>query len=47
MGKALVNVAKDYGKETQAGWLMLQTQISNNRAQGLYESLSYQRDEEC
>ncbi len=28
-------------------WIMLQTHISNTKAQGLYESLGYQRDEEC
>lgn len=46
-GKALMNAAKDYAKETQACWIMLQTHISNKTAQGLYESLGYQRDEEC
>lgn len=46
-GKALMNAAKDYANETQACWIMLQTHISNKKAQGLYESLGYQRDEEC
>ena len=46
-GKALMNAAKDYGNETQACWIMLQTHISNKKSQGLYESLGYQRDEEC
>lgn len=46
-GKALMEEAKRFADQQGACWIMLQTHISNTTAQGLYESLGYQRDQEC
>lgn len=46
-GRALMNAAKAYADEHQACWIMLQTQRANSQAQALYESLGYQRDNDC
>ena len=47
VARALMNQATDFAKEKGACWLMLQTERINEKAQGLYESLGYKRDEEC
>ncbi len=46
-GKALMNSAKNYADMQGACWLMLQTEKTNTQAQALYESLGYQRDQDC
>lgn len=46
-GKALMNQAKTFADEQDACWLMLQTEKTNSQAQKLYESLGYQRDQDC
>lgn len=46
-GKELMNAAKEFADEIDACWLMLQTYKTNSNAQKLYESLGYQRDEDC
>jgi ribosomal protein S18 acetylase RimI-like enzyme len=46
VGKSLMSAAADFGRETAAIRIMLSTQISNNLAQALYESLGYIKNEE-
>ncbi|HEY8955493.1 GNAT family N-acetyltransferase [Chitinophaga sp.] len=43
-GKALLDKAAEYGKSTNAAWLMLQTYIANTGAQKLYEKEGFKRD---
>ncbi|NLR59399.1 GNAT family N-acetyltransferase [Chitinophaga polysaccharea] len=43
-GKALLDAASDYGKKTNAAWLMLQTYIANTTAQALYEKEGFKKD---
>ena len=45
-GKALMDRARAHAVETGAGGLSLATQRTNLKAQGLYESLGWQRDDE-
>ena len=47
VARALMNHATDFAKGQDACWLMLQTERINEKAQGLYESLGYKRDEDC
>ena len=42
--KALLSTARGYGKQTNSGWLMLQTAIDNIPAQNLYEANGWERD---
>lgn len=44
VAKQLMQRAADYGRETGAIRLALSTQITNNAAQALYQSLEYQED---
>ena len=46
VARSLMSAAADFGKETAAIRLVLSTQISNNLAQALYESLGYTKNEE-
>jgi ribosomal protein S18 acetylase RimI-like enzyme len=46
IGRALVEQAHRLAEETQANGLVLETAVSNNAAQRLYESLGWKRDEE-
>lgn len=43
-GKALLDKAAEYGKSTNAAWLMLQTYIANTGAQKLYEKEGFKKD---
>lgn len=43
-GKALLDAASNYGKKTNAAWLMLQTYIANTTAQALYEKEGFKKD---
>jgi ribosomal protein S18 acetylase RimI-like enzyme len=45
-GRALVERAHRLAEETQANSLMLETAVTNNAAQKLYESLDWKRDNE-
>lgn len=45
VGRALMLAAQDFGREAGAARLDLSTARSNARAQALYESLGWQRDE--
>ncbi len=45
-GKALLECARDFGIETQAKELTLQTAVDNYTAQSVYEANGWQRDEE-
>ena len=45
-GRALVERAHRLAEETQAHGLVLETAVSNDVAQRLYESLGWKRDEE-
>jgi ribosomal protein S18 acetylase RimI-like enzyme len=45
-GRALVERAHRLAEETQANSLMLETAVTNNAAQKLYESLGWKRDNE-
>ena len=45
VGRALMRAAQDFGREAGAVRLDLSTARSNVRAQALYESLGWQRDE--
>jgi ribosomal protein S18 acetylase RimI-like enzyme len=40
----LMNAAKDYAVETDAGGITLETATTNTTAQSLYESLGYEKD---
>jgi len=44
VGRLLMNTARDFGVETGAKGLMLETATDNFTAQGLYESLGWVRD---
>ena len=46
IGAMLMNAAKNFAEENNIGGIELSTAISNNTAQSLYESLSYERDTE-
>ena len=46
VARALMQKAKRYAKKQQACWLMLQTEHSNQKAQALYESLGYKKDQD-
>lgn len=43
---ALLNAAKEWGVETQSGWLMLQTAGDNFSAQSLYEKNGWEREKD-
>ena len=45
-GRALLECAARFGRDTGARWLSLSTQRGNHQAQRLYESLGWVRDEE-
>lgn len=47
IGRGLMNKATEYGKSIGVCWIMLQTEKTNSGAQSLYESLGYQRDNDC
>lgn len=44
VGKALLDAGYQLGKDTDAGWVMLQTQMSNTTAQSLYEKEGFVKD---
>ena len=44
VARALLQKAKELGHETQAKWLMLQTQQRNFNAQHLYESNGWEKE---
>lgn len=46
VAKLLLNTAKNHSEKTGAIRIILSTQISNNVAQNIYESLGYKKDEE-
>ena len=46
IGRALLEHAARFGRETGARWLSLSTQRSNGDAQRLYQALGWVRDEE-
>jgi GNAT superfamily N-acetyltransferase len=46
VAKLLMSAAADFAQETAAIKIVLSTQISNNLAQALYESLGYTKNEE-
>jgi GNAT superfamily N-acetyltransferase len=37
IAEALLNAAKDYGRQTDAKWLLLETAFDNYKAQSVYE----------
>ena len=45
VGKALMNRAKDFALETKAAGIILETTKDNEKAQALYESLGYQKED--
>ena len=47
VARALMNKATEFAKSEGAHWMMLQTEKANEKAQALYESLGYKRDDEC
>ncbi|EEM13857.1 N-acetyltransferase [Bacillus pseudomycoides] len=47
VAKALMEKAKEYALETGAKGLTLETAIDNYNAQSLYESMGYEKDDEC
>jgi GNAT superfamily N-acetyltransferase len=47
IGSALLDTAAQLAKDTQAGWLSLQTEIVNEGAQALYERKGYVKDTTC
>lgn len=47
VGKGLMQAANNFGQSQGVCWIMLQTEKTNLSAQGLYESLGYQRDNDC
>ena len=47
IARKLMDHASAYAKAQGVCWLMLQTEQTNSKAQSLYESLGYKRDEEC
>ena len=42
----LLDAAKRHGRETNSGWLMLQTALTNQTAQKAYEANGWQKDNE-
>ncbi|MGL4984442.1 MAG: GNAT family N-acetyltransferase [Plesiomonas sp.] len=46
IGEALLTRCKQFGEETEAGFIILQTGVENTTAQALYEKMGYQRDTE-
>ena len=44
VGKALLQKAREWGRETNSKWLMLQTQMRNFNAQHLYESDGWEKE---
>jgi ribosomal protein S18 acetylase RimI-like enzyme len=46
LGRLLMNTARSFCRTTGAGRIDLTTEITNEMAQGLYESLGYERDSE-
>ncbi len=46
VAKLLLSAAEDFSRETKAIRIILSTQISNNIAQSIYESLGYCKDED-
>lgn len=44
VGRALMQAAQQHGKQTGAAYMMLSTAKDNLKAQALYESLGWQRD---
>lgn len=46
VAKLLMNQAKDFGRETGAAWLKLETAHTNKPGQALYESLGWELDED-
>ncbi len=46
-GRALVARAHRLAQDTQANSLVLETAVTNDAAQRLYESLGWKRDDEC
>ncbi|MGL4600001.1 MAG: GNAT family N-acetyltransferase [Plesiomonas sp.] len=46
IGEALLSRCKQFGEETEAGFVTLQTGVENKTAQRLYEKMGYQRDTE-
>jgi ribosomal protein S18 acetylase RimI-like enzyme len=46
VARLLMTQSKDFGRESGAAWLQLQTAYTNNAGQALYESLGWVRDEE-
>jgi ribosomal protein S18 acetylase RimI-like enzyme len=46
-GTLLMDAAAEHGKNSDAGFLMLQTEISNTTAQSLYEKKGWIRDQDC
>lgn len=47
VARALMDAARQHAQQQEACWLMLQTEKTNDKAQKLYESLGYKRDEDC
>ncbi|WP_226671495.1 GNAT family N-acetyltransferase [Metabacillus litoralis] len=45
VGKALMNAAKKLAEETNAAGILLETTKDNNKAQALYESVGYEKEE--
>jgi len=46
VGRALMERARQFAENTRAAGLTLETAITNNAAQRLYESLGWRRDQE-
>ncbi len=47
VGRALMDAAKELAHQQGDVWIMLQTTRENQPAQRLYESLGYQKDNQC
>ncbi|MEF2277473.1 GNAT family N-acetyltransferase [Deinococcus sp. YIM 134068] len=45
VGQALLERARQHGRETDAAWLTLTTALDNSTAQSLYEAQGWRRDE--
>lgn len=45
VGKALMNAAKKLAEETKAAGILLETTKDNNKAQALYESVGYEKED--
>lgn len=46
VGRALLDAARDHGKETGAKRLVLSTAVTNREARALYESYGYKQEDE-